>query len=64
MRWEDDLNEFVKDAESLTTQSNDMKNNNTWLIATKKIYEWEIKKKQCTKHVIDDSGTHNNIPFK
>ena len=35
-RWEDDLNEFVKDEEIQTTHSNDLINNNTWLIAAKK----------------------------
>ena len=53
-RWEGDLNDFVKDEETQTTQSNDLKNNNTWLSAAKKIYGWETKEKQFTKHVIDD----------
>ena len=42
-RWEDDLNEFVKDGETEATQNNDMKNNNTWLIAAKNVCEWEKK---------------------
>ena len=50
----DDLNEFVKDEETQTTQSNDLKNNNTWLTVAEKIFEWENKEKQYEKHVIDD----------
>ena len=38
-RWEDDQNEFVKDEETQTTQSNDLKTTNTRLTAAKKIYE-------------------------
>ena len=53
-RWEDDLNEFVKYEETQTTQSNDLKNNNTCLTVATKIHEWEKKEKQYTKHVIDD----------
>ena len=53
-RWEDDLNEFEKDDETVATESNDLKNNNTWLLGAKKFYEWEKKERQYTKHVIDD----------
>ena len=56
-RWEDDLNEFVKDEETEATQSNDLKNNDTWLTAAKKIYEWVKKEKRYTRDVIDDGGT-------
>ena len=38
-RWEDDLKDFVKDDETEATQSNDLKNKNTWLITAKNIYE-------------------------
>ena len=53
-RWEDDLNEFVTDEETQTTQGDDLKNNNTRLSAAKKIYEREMKEKRYTKHAIDD----------
>ena len=32
MRWGDDLNDFVIDEETEATQSNDVNNNNTWLV--------------------------------
>ena len=35
-RWEDDLNDFVKDETSEATQSNDLNNDTTWLAAAKK----------------------------
>ena len=53
-RWEDDSNEFVKDEVIKATQRNDLKNNNTWLVAAKNVYEWE-KERQYPKHVIDDN---------
>ena len=54
-RWEDNLNEFVKDGETEATQSHDLKNNNRWLTAAKNVYEWGNKERQHAKHVIDDS---------
>ena len=42
-RWEDDLNDFVKDEDTEATQSNDLNHKNTWLIIAN-IYEWEKKK--------------------
>ena len=53
-RWEDDLNEFVKDEETQNAQSNYLKNNKTWLPAAKRFLNGEKKEKQYTKHVIDD----------
>ena len=53
-RWEDDSNEFVKDEVIKATQRNALKNNNTWLVAAKNVYEWE-KERQYPKHVIDDN---------
>ena len=52
-RWESDLKEFVKDEETEATQSNDLKNSNTWLVIAMNIYEWEKKERQYTKHIID-----------
>ena len=43
MRWEDDLNDFAIDEEMEATQSNDVNNNNTWLVTAMNIYEWEKK---------------------
>ena len=47
-RWEDDLNEFVKDEETEAAQSKG--NNDTWLVASKSVYEWEKKQRQHAKH--------------
>ena len=40
-RWEDDLNDFVKGEDTEATQSNDLENNNTLLVTTMNINEWE-----------------------
>ena len=42
-KWEDDLNEIVKEEEEATetTQSNDLKNKNTFLIAARNVNEWK-----------------------
>ena len=53
-RWEDDLNDSVKGEETEATHSNELENNDTWLITAKNIYEWEKKERQYAKHVIDD----------
>ena len=44
-RWEDDVNEVVKDEETEASQSNDLKNNNTWLVVVQHVYEWEEESK-------------------
>ena len=49
-RWEDDLSEFEKDAETEASQSEYLKNNNTWLITVKNIYEWEKKERRQTRY--------------
>ena len=36
---EDDLDDFVKGEKTETTQSNDLENNNTWLVTTLNINE-------------------------
>ena len=53
-RWEDDLNDFVKDEETEATQSNDLKPITHGLLLRKKVYEWEKKERQSAKHVNDD----------
>ena len=53
-RWEDVLDECVKDEETQTTHSNDLKNNNTWLTAANKDLSMGNERKQYTEHVIDD----------
>ena len=45
---------FVTDEETEATQSTDLKNNSTWLITAKNIYEWEKKEIQYAKHVTND----------
>ena len=45
----DDLNEFVKEEETQTTQSDDLRNNSSWLAAAKKVYEWEQEKQTLSK---------------
>ena len=42
-RWEDDLNDLVKDEE---THSDDLTNKNACLITSNNIYEWEKKERQ------------------
>ena len=37
-----------------TTQSNDLENNNTWLVTAMNINEREKKERQHAQHVIDD----------
>ena len=51
-RWEDDLNEFVKDEDTEGTQSNDLKNNDTWLAAATNVYDLEIKKNDNTLNIL------------
>ena len=53
-RWEDDLNDFVKDEETEGTQSNDLKNNYTWFMTAKNIYELKKKERKHAQHAIDD----------
>ena len=53
-RWEDDLNEFVIVEETETTQSNDLKNNDTWLIAARHVIEWKKTDKQYAQQSVDD----------
>ena len=60
-RWEDDLNEFVKDEETEATQSDDLKNNNTCLIAAENVYGWEKKGRQYARNVIDGRRTQPNL---
>ena len=48
-RWEDNLNELVKDEEIEATQSNDLKNNNTWFTAPKNVYEWAKKERKTIR---------------
>ena len=52
-RWEDDLNEFVIEEETETTQSNDLKNNDTWLIAARHLIEWKKTDKQNAQQSVD-----------
>ena len=49
-RWEDDLNEFVKEA----TQSNDLKTVTQGLLSRKNVYEWQKKERQYTKHIVEE----------
>ena len=44
----------MKDDETEATQSNDLKNNNTWLVGAKNVYEWGKIERQYPKHVIGD----------
>ena len=54
-RWEDNLNDFVIDEVTEATHSNDLKNNNTWVVtAMNNIHEWEKKERHYAEHVIDD----------
>ena len=48
------MNDVVKDEETEATQSNVPKNDNTWLITVKNIYEWEKEPRQYAQHFIDD----------
>ena len=62
-RWEDDLNDLVKDEETEVTQINDLKNNNTWLVTAMNIHEWGKKDKtQNTSSTIEepDPNTSTN----
>ena len=63
-RWEDVLNEFVKDEETQTTHSNDLKNNHTWSLL-QKIYEQE-RKENNTRSTVEEPNSsqhhHDDIP--
>ena len=48
------MNDFVKDEETRATQSDDLKSNNTWLIVSKNVCDWEKKERQYAEHVTDD----------
>ena len=53
-RWEDDLNEFVTEEDTEATQSNDRKNNNTWLTAARNVHEWKKERKHYAQQSIDE----------
>ena len=52
-RWEDDLNDFVKDKATEVTQSNDLKNDTTWLAAAINTDDWKKTARQYVKLTIN-----------
>ena len=56
-RWEDDLNEFVEDGETEATQSDDLKNNNTWLVAATNVCE--LEKRDNALNMLSMTEEHN-----
>ena len=59
-RWEDDLNDFVKDEETEATQSKDLKGHKTWLVTAMNIYEWEKKKGDTPNKLSTTEGPDPN----
>ena len=48
-RWEDEINDFVKEEETEETKGNDQKNNDTWIHQAKKLEEWKKKEEEFAK---------------
>ena len=51
-RWEDDLNEFVKEEEAETTQSKDLRNNNTGSLPREMLTNGKRKKNNTLNRVL------------
>ena len=48
-KWENEINDFVKEEETEETKGNDLKNNVTWIHQAKKQEEWKKKEEEFAK---------------